>query len=91
MYCLNMADEVRLDADDASYVCETLYCLAKLVNPELGEHDGYLAVQLSEAQRQLLTNPPALVITRSPKEMAERMLNLVATIQGQLGDNAPAL
>ena len=86
-----MTADVHLDQRDAEYISELLFCLAKLVNPELGEHDGYRSVQLSEPQRQLLTNPPARSLTRHPDQMADRMLELVAKIQGQLGDDAAQL
>lgn len=86
-----MVTEVRLDESDAVSICETLFCLAKLINPKLGNEELYKTVELTEGQRQALTEPVASWITTSPVEMANKMLDIVGRIQVQLGDDAPAL
>ena len=85
-----MAEEVRLDARDAFHIATTLGCLANLIYPDdelvpaiYGRH------ALTEAQRRLLTDPPAHAITGHPEQMANRLRDHVANILGQLGEDAP--
>ena len=85
-----MAEEVRLDARDAFHIAATLGCLANLIFPEDDVVPPiYRTHPLTEAQRRLLTNPPATVITEQPEQMANRLRDHVADILGQLGDDAP--
>jgi hypothetical protein len=81
-----MPSHVYLDPQDAGLIANYLYCLANLIDPDL-DSPG----QLTEIQRRLLTNPPAIAITADPRQMAGRLRDFVAKIHEQLGDGGPEL